>query len=150
LFTVTKEAGDQQVTTIDCICDSIHAKRLGMEKSARGGGSGQGACRLSAGGGKGKGKDRVDVDKVVKALAGTKGKKVAVTSSGRRTRKLRLPPGGGEASMVTTVSLNDPRLPKVGASVLTLSGKRNVLNNIAQDCGGMNSMQDATCECSET
>ena len=83
-----------------------------MEKSARGGGSGQGACRLSAGGGKGKGKDRVDVDKVVKALAGTKGKKVAVTSSGRRTRKLRLPPGGGEASMVTTVSRCDMRVQR--------------------------------------
>ena len=32
---------------------------------------------------------------------------------------------------------------------LTLSGKSHVLSNIAQDYGGMNSMQDATCECSE-
>ena len=53
------------------------------------------------------------------------------------------------ASKVTTVVLNDPRYPKVGASVLTLSGKSNVLSNITQDYGGMNSMQDATCECSE-
>jgi hypothetical protein len=53
------------------------------------------------------------------------------------------------ASKVTTVILNDHRHPKIRASVLTLSGKRNVLSNIAQDYGGMNSMQDATCECSE-
>jgi hypothetical protein len=53
------------------------------------------------------------------------------------------------ALKVTTVVLNDPRYPKVGASVLTLSGKSHVLSNIAQDYGGMNSMQDATCECSE-
>jgi hypothetical protein len=33
--------------------------------------------------------------------------------------------------------------------VLTLSGKHNVLSNIAQDYGGKDSMQDATCECSE-
>ena len=39
------------------------------------------------------------------------------------------------ASKVTTVILNDPRYPKVGASVLTLSGKSHVLSNIAQDYG---------------
>ena len=43
------------------------------------------------------------------------------------------------------VILNDPRYPKVGASVLTLSDKRNVLSNIAQDYGGKGSMQDVLC-----
>jgi hypothetical protein len=54
-----------------------------------------------------------------------------------------------DAAKLTSVILNDPRHPKVGASVLTLSGKHNVLSNIAQDYGGKDSMQDATCECSE-
>ncbi len=42
-------------------------------------------------------------------------------------------------SKVTTFILNDHRHPKIGASVLTLSGKSNVLSNITQDYGGMNS-----------
>ena len=36
-----------------------------------------------------------------------------------------------DTAKLTLVFLNDPRHPKVGANVLTLSGKRNVLSNIA-------------------
>jgi hypothetical protein len=40
--------------------------------------------------------------------------------------------------------------PKTGALVMKLSGIGHVLPNVAQDYGGQNSMQVATCECSET
>jgi hypothetical protein len=42
------------------------------------------------------------------------------------------------------------RKTKTGALVMKLSGIGHVLSNVAQDYGGQNSMQDATCECSET
>jgi hypothetical protein len=51
---------------------------------------------------------------------------------------------------VTNVTFSDVRHPKTGALVKKLSGIGHVLSNVAQDYGGQNSMQDATCECSET
>jgi hypothetical protein len=46
--------------------------------------------------------------------------------------------------------ISDPNHPKKEAVVMKMSGTGHVLSNIAQNLGGLNSMQDAQCECSET